>query len=334
MIAELRVAMESDKEKHAATKSSSMETALVSTTELAQLAAAVRSVRMRAEGMEAAFVFSRDTMCWCKEPCDKCGQENVSVEFFDKCYDVVSALRSTFSEQGLLAKEEDVLEEAKRRVRFAPAVGGSGAVFVPAVVPMGFIGVDHVAKASRGDFDISEAGWTMGICAGSNCGKSFLMCGIARSMVEAGLVGEVIVLTENTISAPRAYGELQPLLGDKLMLSEWEEEILGKILYTQQNRIDSGRKQPIMVILDDVGDIVRFLFAHPLLRPITNLPNPVYAAKQRDAEQTISPIAPLLHLLVCVLAGLYPLVFANAAPQRPLCCVYQAVRGLAQASVR
>ena len=280
MIAELRVAMESDKEKHAATKSSSMETALVSTTELAQLAAAVRSVRMRAEGMEAAFIFGRDTMCWCKEPCDKCGQEKVSVEFFDKCYDVVSALRSTFSEQGLLAKEEDVLEEAKRRVRFAPAVGGgSGAVSAPAVVPMGFIGVDHVAKESRGDFDISEAGWTMGICAGSNCGKSFLMCGIARSMVEAGLVGEVIVLTENTISAPRAYGELQPLLGDKLLLGEWEEEVLGKILYTQQTRIDSGRKQPIMVILDDVGDIVRFLVAHPLLRPIPNLPNPRLRSK-------------------------------------------------------
>lgn len=96
------------------------------------------------------------------------------------------------------------------------------------------LGVGDLLDVEREHFCLSVAAPTRG-------GKSFLVCALAREMLDRGRVGKVYVLTGSVQVAVESYAGLGAFV------YEFSDELLGRFLKSREGKTDG-----CLVILDDV----------------------------------------------------------------------------------
>ena len=265
---------------HAAGRKAAQASALTNTHELAYLADEVAAVRVLAvetlEGLRAA-----EEACGCVDKiCADCGGAPFPTETWCQAVALCERIKSQFTEQGLLDDAGGLWKE--KLVSFAPAVGGGGGGggeprfrYVP-LKPLQFRTPERMAEQqavvrSVADFEqLSREPFNAVFAAGTNSGKSFLLCRVAITLVEQQRVNNVVVLSADVdtvvqagspyhavcaaVKAAHGQFDIYPFTEKKLKdIVDWQEK--------RRKAAAEGKSEydPVLIVLDDVDDVVRSL---------------------------------------------------------------------------
>lgn len=286
---------------HAAGRKAARASALTNTQELAYLADEVAAVRVLAvetlEGLRAA-----EEACGCVDKiCADCGGAPIPTETWCQAVALCERIKSQFTEQGLLPHAGGLWEE--KLVSFAPAVGGGGGGgggeplfrYVP-LKPLQFRTPHRMAEQqavvrSVADFEqLSREPFNAVFAAGTNSGKSFLLCRVAITLVEQQRVNNVVVLSADADTVAQAgspyravYAAVKAAHGQFDIYPFTEKQLKQIVDWQEKRRKDAaegkGEYDPVLIVLDDVDDVVRSLLiqlklpqrVHPHTRPRARL---------------------------------------------------------------
>jgi hypothetical protein len=267
---------------HAAGRKAARASALTNTHELAYLADEVAAVRVLAvetlEGLRAA-----EEACGCVDKiCADCGGAPFPTETWCRAVALCERIKSQFTEQGLLDDAGGLWKE--KLVSFAPAVGGGGGG--GGEPQFRYMPLDphfkHRTSArmveqqavvrSVADFEqLSREPFNAVFAAGTNSGKSFLLCRVAITLVEQQRVNNVFVLSADVDTVVQAGSPYHAVCAavkaahGQFKALKFTEKSLADIVDWQEKRrkgAAEGKREfdPVLIVLDDVDDVVRALF--------------------------------------------------------------------------
>lgn len=315
---------------HAAGRKAARASALTNTHELAYLADEVAAVRVLAvetlEGLRAA-----EEACGCVDKiCADCGGAPFPTETWCQAVALCERIKAQFTEQGLLDDAGGLWKE--KLVSFAPAVGGGGGGgehqfrYVP-LKPLQLRTPERMAEQqavvrSVADFEqLSREPFNAVFAAGTNSGKSFLLCRVAITLVEQQRVNNVFVLSADVDTVAQAgspyhavYAAVKAAHGQFKALKFMEKSLADLVDWQEKRRKDAaegkGEYDPVLIVLDDVDDVVRSLLIQLLncrsaFTP-TPAPSPAPAGKKRLAAGAFQTRPPHQHFPVCAVTDQQP----------------------------
>jgi hypothetical protein len=128
------------------------------------------------------------------------------------------------------------LADSLRAAVVRPAAGAPAGVLSPA---------DFVTRAEDQEYPFHFC-----VAATTGAGKSYLVAAIARAMVAAGRVVQVIVLSTNPITAAETYSDVC----DRVYTYPYSPENVRKLLAMQEKmRLAGELPTPTLVVFDDIA---------------------------------------------------------------------------------
>lgn len=124
---------------------------------------------------------------------------------------------------------------------------------------------------SVADFEqLSREPFNAVFAAGTNSGKSFLLCRVAITLVEQQRVNNVFVLSADVDTVAQAgspyhavYAAVKAAHGQFKALKFMEKSLADLVDWQEKRRKDAaegkGEYDPVLIVLDDVDDVVRSL---------------------------------------------------------------------------